>query len=166
MPPTPHRAIAPDPEIVEPLCAVFRRALRSEGLKYTPERAQVLDAILRLESVFQAERLRGALRDAGFRVSKATVYRTLRLLLDAGIVQRVLMDDEQARYQLVYGLRPGDLLIRLDTRRIEVINAPEVVALRDRLCRERGLSARGHRFHVYAVKAEARARSPGARGAR
>ena len=43
---------AADPEIVEPLCAVFRRRLKSEGLKYTPERAQVLDTIIRYEGLF------------------------------------------------------------------------------------------------------------------
>lgn len=141
-------------DIVEPLCAVFRRALKGEGLKYTTERAQVLDAILRLDGVFEAEELRATLRRSAFRVSKATMYRTLRLLQDAGILQRVLVADDQTHYQLVYGRRPNDLLIRMDTGRIESIDAPELVALRDRLCRERGLEARGHRFHVYAAAAK------------
>jgi Fur family ferric uptake transcriptional regulator len=141
-------------EIVEPLCAVFRRALKGEGLKYTPERAQVLDAIIRFDGLFEAERLQSALRQAGHRVSKATVYRTIRLLLDAGIIQRVLMyDADQSFYQLVYGRRPHDLLIRLDTRQAEAIDVPELIQLRDRLCRQRGLEPKGHRFQVFAVKA-------------
>jgi Fur family ferric uptake transcriptional regulator len=140
-------------EIAEPLCAVFRRKLKSEGLKYTPERARVLDAIVRMDGLFDAERLLAALRDGGareVRVSKATVYRTIRLLLEAGIIQRVLFDEDQAHYQLVYGRRPMDLLIRMDTGTVEAIDAPELLALRDRLCRERGLEARGHRFQVFA----------------
>lgn len=139
------------PEIIEPLCAVFRRRLKAEGLKYTTERAQVLDAIIRIDGVFEAEALRAALKRAGFRVSKATMYRTLRLLQDAGIIQRVLFDDEQAHYQLVYGRRPNDLLIRVDTRAIESIDVPELIALRDRICRERGLDPRGHRLQIFAV---------------
>jgi len=140
-----------NPEIIEPLCAVFRRKLKSEGLKYTPERAQVLDAIVRTDGLFEADGLLTALRRAGLRVSKATVYRTIRLLQDAGIIQRVLFDEDQAHYQLVYGRRPNDLLIRLDTRQVIEIEAPELIALRDRICRERGLEARGHRFQVFAV---------------
>ena len=69
-------------EIMEPLCAVFRRKLKAEGLKYTPERARVLDAIVRREGLFEAEGLIASLRGAGQRVSKATVYRTIRLLPD------------------------------------------------------------------------------------
>jgi len=80
--------------ITEPLCAVFRRRLKSDGLKYTPERASVLDAIIRLDGLFEAEQLLDEVRGTGTRVSKATVYRTIRLLLEAGIIQRVLFDRE------------------------------------------------------------------------
>jgi Fur family ferric uptake transcriptional regulator len=138
-------------EIAEPLCAVFRKKLKSEGLKYTPERAQVLDAIVRMDGLFEADELLTALRSGGFRVSKATVYRTIRLLQDAGIIQRVLFDDEQAHYQLVYGRRPNDLLIRVDTRQVQEIDLPELIELRDRICRDRGLEPQGHRFQIFAV---------------
>jgi Fur family ferric uptake transcriptional regulator len=141
-------------QIIEPLCAVFRRKLKSEGLKYTPERAHVLDAIVRSDGLFEADGLLASLKKSGARVSKATMYRTIRLLQEAGIIQRVLFDEEQAHYQLVYGRRPNDLLIHLDTRRVEEIEAPELVALRERICHERGLEAKGHRFQVYAVARE------------
>ena len=36
---------------------MFRRKLRQEGLKYTPERAQILEAIIRREGLFEAEAL-------------------------------------------------------------------------------------------------------------
>jgi Fur family transcriptional regulator, ferric uptake regulator len=141
--------------IVEPLCAIFRRTLRAEGLKYTPERAHVLDAIVRLDGLFEAEGLLASLRTGNLRVSKATVYRTIRLLLESGIIQRVPIEGDHAHYRLAYGRSPTDLLIRLDTRRVEEIHAPELLALRDRLCRERGLEARGHSFQVYAVASRA-----------
>jgi Fe2+ or Zn2+ uptake regulation protein len=194
--PLPSEA-ASGPDIFEPLCAVFRRSLKREGLKYTPERARVLDVIVRgpwqdRGGLFQVDALldllrreertaRGAGRDGperggperggAIRVSKATVYRTLRHMLDAGIVQRVSLgdappgagDDESSsasdagHYQLVYGRRSNDLIVRTDTHGVEVIapsDAPELVALRERLCRERGLVALGHRFHVFASARE------------
>ncbi len=147
----PSRMPAGEPQIIEPLCAVFRRALKKEGLKYTTERAQILDAIIRIPTLFDAERLIADLKRPGMRVSKATVYRTLKLMIDAGILQRVLFDEDHAHYQLVYGTRPQDLIIRVDTRSAIEIDAPELIALRERLCREHGLEARGHRFHVFAV---------------
>lgn len=149
--PTPPVDVPDDIEVFEPICAVFRRRLKAEGQKYTPERAQILDAIIRLDAVFEAEDVQNALREGGHRVSKATVYRTIRLMQDAGIIQRVLVDQGQAHYQLAFGPRPGDLIVRMDTSEVIQIDVPELSELRDRICREHGLSPRGHRFHIYAV---------------
>ncbi|MDX2146141.1 MAG: transcriptional repressor [Planctomycetota bacterium] len=147
-----HPGSTPDGDlsIIEPICAVFRRKLKSEGLKYTPERARVLDTIVRREGLFSAEDLLTELKSGGMRVSKATVYRTIKLLIDAGILQRLIIDDEHALYQLLYGSKPGDLIIRLDTKQVIALDAPELIALRDRLAAQYGLIAHGHRLHVFA----------------
>jgi Fur family ferric uptake transcriptional regulator len=142
----------PDLTIIEPLCAVFRRTLKSVGLKYTPERAQILDVIVRKEGLFEADALLHELRGGGFRVSKATVYRTIKLLLDAGIIRRVLVSGEQAHYQLVYGRRPDDLIVVVDTGEIISISAPELVELRERLCRQHGLVPHGHSLQIFATR--------------
>jgi len=139
-------------EIREPLCAVFRRRLKDAGQKYTPERAQILDTILKIDDLFEAEDLQEALRESEFRVSKATIYRTLKLLQEAGIIQQVLVESEQASYQLTYGRTPKDLLVRVDTHEVMSIEAPELVEIRDRICREHGLEAQGHRFQIFARK--------------
>lgn len=138
-------------EIAEPLCAVFRRHLKKEGQKYTPERAQILDAIIQLDDMFEAERLLELLKGSGFRVSKATIYRTIKLLQDAGIIQQVLVDAEHAHYQLAYGRRPRDLLVRVDTGEMITIEIPELIEIRERICRAMGVSAQGHRLQIYAV---------------
>ena len=75
----------------QPLCAVFRRFLKREGLKFTPERAISLDAVLAKESVFEAGTLYDEIRTAGHRVSRATLYRTLKHLQDAKIIAEVLI---------------------------------------------------------------------------
>ena len=141
----------PSLQITEPLCAVFRRYLKSLGQKYTPERAQILDVLIEMDDLFQADELLDRMKSNGYRVSKATIYRTIKLLQEAGIIQQVLVDSDQSHYQLAYGRRPHDLLINVDTNEIISIDLPELVALRDRICRERGLVAKGHRFQVYAT---------------
>jgi Fur family ferric uptake transcriptional regulator len=141
-------------EIIEPLCAVFRRRLKSEGAKYTPERAEVLDAIVRIEGIFEAEQLLEMLRAEGRRVSKATVYRTLKIMQDAGIVQRVLSVGDQARYQLAYGRAGSDQLVRLDGGRIEPIELPAVKALCEQVCAQRGVKYQGHRLQIFATAPE------------
>lgn len=146
----------PEPEIMAPLCAVFRRHLRALKQKYTPERAAILHTLIAFDGVFQADDVIDSMRTAGHAVSKATVYRTMKLLRDAGIIQQVLVQSEQAHYQLAYGRRPRDLVIRIDTDgEIETVEIPELIAIRDRICRERGLIPTGHRFQIYARSAHA-----------
>lgn len=137
-------------EIVEPLCAVFRRTLRDAGQKYTPERARILDTIIELDGLFEADALLESVREGGFRVSKATVYRTLKLLDDAGIIERIPFDREQSHYQLVYGRSPGAILVNVDTGEIESVDVPELVAIRDAICAKRGLVPEGHRLQIFA----------------
>lgn len=136
--------------IIEPLCVVFRRALKREGLKYTPERARVLDTLMAFDGPFEAERVVKAVRTGAPRVSKATVYRTLRLLHDAGVVQRVLVTEEQSYYQLAWGKGNASLVIRLDTGEMIPVDAPELGAMCERLCAGLGLASAGHRLQIFA----------------
>jgi Fur family ferric uptake transcriptional regulator len=144
----------PGPEVFEPLCAVFRRHLKGVGQKYTPERAQVLDVLLEFDDIFQADQLLERSRTRGYRVSKATLYRTIKLLQEAGIIQQVLFDAEHAHYQLAYGRRPRDLVIRVDTHQVLQIEVPELIELREAICKRLGLRAQGHRFQIFAAGSE------------
>lgn len=138
--------------VIEPVCAVFRRTLKGAGLKYTLERAQILDSVMRQSGLFHADELITGLKDEGFRVSKATVYRTLKLMQDSGIIQRVLFDDDDAgRYQVVFGTSASDLLIRTDNGEATQIEVPDLRALCERICAKHGLTLKGHRLQVFAA---------------
>lgn len=151
--PSPEPMHGGTPAVIEPLCAVFRRQLRAENQKYTPERARVLDAVIQIDGLFDAEQLIAKLAESGYRVSKATVYRTIKLMQDAGILQRVIAGGDQPRYQLIYGAKPNDLIVRVDTDETISIDLPELIELRDRVCARLGLRASGHKLQIYATKA-------------
>jgi len=139
-----------------PLCAVFRRYLKSVNLKYTPERADILNAIIERDALFEVEELLADMRRRGYRVSKATVYRTIKLLQDAGIITQALFDAKQAHYQLIYGKAPRDHMVCMKTGKcIEFSNA-ELIELCQKICREYGWEAVGHRFQIYAISPEGR----------
>ena len=83
-----------------PLCAVFRRYLKSQHLKYTPERADILNSIIEADNVFEVDQLLMEMRRLGHRVSKATIYRTIKLLIEAGVVCKLSMPDGAPKYSL------------------------------------------------------------------
>jgi len=142
-------------EILAPLCSVFRRFLKERDLRYTQERADVLDAVMATEGLFEAEGLLGQLRErTRHNVSKATVYRTLRLLQEAGIITPTLIDPKQTHYQLVYGRTPADTLICMETGSHIDLRDPAIATLRDRLAAEHGWTVKGHRFVIYGISPE------------
>ena len=159
---TPSTPTTPPPppdgsaEIMAPLCAIFRRFLKSQRLKYTPERADILEAIIERDGVFEVDELLMDMRDRGHRVSKATIYRTVKLLQDAGIITQALFDSKQAHYQLIYGKAARDYMVCMKTGQHIEFSDDALVALRDRICRDRGWEPVGHRFQIYAISPKGR----------
>jgi Fur family transcriptional regulator, ferric uptake regulator len=137
----------------EPVCAIFRRYLHSQKqkLKFTPERAMILDAVLRKEGLFEAEELAGDLKTLSHRVSRATVYRTLTHLQDAGILRQVFFDNKQSYYQVIAGRQTNDYLICVATGKVIEFNSEKLRALRDEICREHGYEPLSHQFHIFGV---------------
>ncbi|MFT3785671.1 MAG: transcriptional repressor [Tepidisphaeraceae bacterium] len=140
----------------EPVCAVFRRHLHEQKLKFTPERAMILDAALRTEGLFSAEMLADSLRDAGHRASRATVYRTLTHLHDAGILKQVFFDNKQSYFEVIAGGQENDHLICVQTGRVIQFQSERLRQLRDEICREHGFDPINHQFQIYGLSPEAR----------
>ena len=139
----------------EPVCAVFRRYLHAQKLKFTPERAMILDAVLRQKGLFEAEKLVTDLKQLGHRVSRATAYRTLSHLQDAGILKQVFFDNKQSYYEVIAGRQTYDYLICVSTGRVIEFSSEKLRRLRDEICREHGFSPLSHQFHVFGLSPEA-----------
>lgn len=125
----------------EELRQAFREYLRGHGIKHTAARHRILDAVLELDGHFEAEQVLHLLRNRGHRVGKATVYRTLPLLVDCGILKQVRFEVKQAHYEHAFGEGPHDHMICRRCGRITEFASDEVVEMRARI-------AQRHHFHV------------------
>ena len=141
--------------MIQPACSIFRRFLKRQGLKFTTERAQILHTVLSTNGVFEADQLMEELRGAGRRVSKATVYRTLKHLQEAKIISEVLIDSRQSHYELTFGRKPQGHLVCVETGRIVEIPSPWLEAVRRKICEEHGFEPVSHRFVIYGLSPEA-----------
>jgi Fur family transcriptional regulator, ferric uptake regulator len=142
----------------EPLCAIFRRYLHRAKLKFTPERALILEAVLERTGLFQAETLADSLRKAGHHVSRATVYRTLSHLQDAGILKQVFFDNKQSYFEVIAGRQANDYLICVATGKVIEFSSERLRQLRDEICREQGFEPVSHQLHIYGISPEGRGR--------
>lgn len=129
-------------------------ALKLEGLGYrvTPSRRAVIAAVLLQPDHFSVEDLLQQCRGAG----RATVFRTLRLLADLGLVCRVLLEDGSLRYR-VSERGHHHHLVCTDCGRVQDLDRCAISDFVRDLSRTSGYQIEGHWLELYGRCAECRA---------
>ena len=116
----------------------------------------ILDAVLRRQGLFEAEALVDDLKKLGHRASRATIYRTLAHLQDAGVLKQVFFDNKQSYYEVIAGRNAYDYLICVETGTVIEFSSDKLKKLRDEICLEHGFDPLSHQFHIYGVSAAGR----------
>lgn len=138
----------------------FREFLEIRGEKLTDRRRLLVDHIFNSHKHFDADELVRDLHDAGHRVSRATVYRTLRLLVEAGLLRELRLTNRSA-FEHDYGYPAHDHLHCTSCNRVVEFRNDEILRLRDAISAAHGFRPSGHRFLITGVCAAcSRAHSP------
>ena len=126
----------------------LREFLAARGLKFTGERGRILDQVFSVHRHFQADELLAEMRARGRRVSKATIYRTLALLVQSGLLLQVITGEKHAHYEHVFGHEHHDHMICTRCGEIAEFFEPGIERLQDKICGEKGFRAEGHRLQI------------------
>lgn len=89
----------------------FQDFLKKQGLKLTSERIALVREIFATHYHFEADELLGKMKEKEVKISRATVYRTLELLVKSGMVRRVHLGEDHYHYEHVSGNSHHDHLI-------------------------------------------------------
>jgi len=95
---------------------VFRRFLRAKDLKITRQREILLRRIFESSEHFSAETLEDRVKGDG--ISKATIYRTLQLLLEGELIAEASIEDDRRFYEHIFGRAPHDHIVCIDCRKV------------------------------------------------
>lgn len=82
---------------------IFERYLSHKAQKYTQARKLILDTIFNLHEHFDIEQLYDTIHQISREVSRATVYRTIPLLMDAGLIQRSVRCETRDKFEHILG---------------------------------------------------------------
>ena len=129
----------------------FTQFLKQKNFRNTPERFEVLDAILAHKGHFDADELFLKLKSSGSKVSRATVYNTLEKLTHSGMVSRYRFGEKLARYELAFGAEMHHHIICQKCGKIEEFCDKRVDRLARDAAKSMGYELRDHVLYIYGL---------------
>src|SRR5882724_5558264 len=136
--------------------AVFLQHIQKQGLKRTAQRDLILDVFLRTECHVSGEDLYRLVREQDPTVGQTTVYRTLRLLTDAGLAREVRFGDGRAHYEHHYKHQHHDHMICSECGKIIEFYSPELEAIQDGMAAKHKFELTEHLLRMIGICADCR----------
>lgn len=127
---------------------LFFDRLRARGLRATTERRALLRAIFAQHRHIDAEEILAVVRASGHKISRATVYRNLELMVEAGVVSKVRLPGGRTVYEHLHpGLEHDHLSCRGCGRIVEFVS-PGIAALLAEICRAHDFDPREPQLQI------------------
>lgn len=130
----------------------FRAFLTDNGQKLTSEREALVREIFSTHYHFDADELLFRMKQKGLKISRATIYRALDLLVKSGLVRRVHLGEDHFHYESVTSdEKHHDHLVCTTCGGVVEFHDPILEERRKVVCRERGFEPTFHNLQILGV---------------
>ena len=132
----------------------LKRALKKEGLRYTQQRQSVWDELCATNDHRDAEEIYLAIGQSGLNVSRATVYRTIDVLVKNKMVRKLELGDGRARYEHKVNATHHDHLICIQCGKIEEFMDEVIESRQDEIVKKFGYKLGRHIHQLFIICSE------------
>ena len=127
----------------------LKQILHKKNLRYTQQRQEVWDEICSTNEHRDAEDIYNSLRKRQTNVSRATVYRTIDLLVKNNLVRRLDLGDGRSRFENKMGIAHHDHIVCLDCRKIVEFMNEDIEEIQEQVAKEMGFEIVRHVHQLF-----------------
>jgi Fur family ferric uptake transcriptional regulator len=128
---------------------IFERYLKTKNLSLTKERKLILDEVFSIDGHLEADEIFLRLKKDKKDVSRATVYRTLGLLVDSGLVRKVYLGEDHIHYEHTHGHTHHDHLVCIKCGKVIEFSDKKIEKLQALVCQETGFKELSHTVQIF-----------------
>lgn len=138
--------------MASPYLQLFRRYLRERNLPITKQRELIADVVFASRGHLSVDDIEATLRARGHHIGKATIYRTMELLVDSGLVDAHDFGEGFKRYEHLFGHRPAHgHIVCMNCGAVVEFDDEELLRLQQTIAARYGYRAVRQRWEVYGL---------------
>ena len=135
---------------------VYSEFLKKNKMFFTKERTQLLDFILDQKGHFSADELMFEMQKADVKISRATLYRSLSQMVEAGILAESDFGHGHMHYEIAIGAKPHVHLICTDSGDVREVHSQKLEDALQELARKEGFKIKRYKIQVFGVSKSSR----------